>query len=152
MLRSRSELIEMERLLSESISCKNEAFRKAVKEKSPCAKEATERLLADEEELRTLMQFKDFSAKVVEGALAETEDKFFPDLAEVLIHQKSSALNLDVLMDEREIEKALSPTLAYDKFGEAKLPASANTARIRANLLWHRKSILEWLLKQAESK
>ena len=151
MSRSRNETIKMEAELKESVGIAKETLELAKKNKSACAPEAEEWLNGLEEQLKTLMQFKDFSSKVAEGALAEVEEKFFPDLAEVLSCRK------DILFFEHgpkddNTDSVLSPALAYDELGEAKLPASANEARKRAHVLWHRKFILEWLLKQADNK
>ncbi|OGZ30283.1 MAG: hypothetical protein A2931_04125 [Candidatus Niyogibacteria bacterium RIFCSPLOWO2_01_FULL_45_48] len=151
MLRSRSEIVEMEAELKESVGIAKKTLELAKKNKSTCAFEAEEWLNCLEEQLKTLMQFKDFSSKVAEGALAEVEEKFFPDLAEVLSYRK------DILFFEHgpkddNTDSVLSPALAYNKEGKSKLPASANEARKRAHILWHRKFILEWLLKQADNK
>ncbi|MEK7567143.1 MAG: hypothetical protein AAB527_03360 [Patescibacteria group bacterium] len=149
MLRSRSEIVEIERRLNESRNIAKDAAETAEKNKNPCASEAKEWLNALEEELLAFMQFKYASPELVEGALAEVEDKFFQDFAAVLSHQKTASTNLNAVMIKEEIEKAISPALAYDKIGKPKLPPSADEARKRASLLWHRKFILEWLIKQS---
>ena len=149
MSRSRNETIKMEAQLKELMGAAKEVLELAKKNKSPCALEAGEWLNVLEEQLLALTQFKGFSNKVVEGALAEVEDKFFPDFAGVLACRKDIEFFEHGPKDDNT-DNVLSPALAYNKEGKPRLPESANEARKRAHVLWHRKFILEWLLNKKE--
>ena len=150
MLRSRNEVIEMERLIIESAGGAREVAKQAQTMNNPCLLEAVEWWQAEEEELKTLRQFKDATKDRINGALEEAEEKFLSELAEILSWFKEIKLaDPDPNKEKEATENLLSPAMAYDKNGKTKVPKSVNEARKRALLWWRRKFILEWLIKQS---
>lgn len=147
MIRRRSEIIEKEGAIIEALNCAKEAAEAAEKEGSPCRFEALENWRAEEEELKALRQFKDATADVIRKALEEIEKVFLSELAEVLSYFSNITI-ADLSGNDEEMENLLSPALAYDKEGKSVAPASVNEARRKAFMLWRRKYILDWLLKQ----
>jgi len=145
MIRSKSEIIKMESELNESVNASKDEFEIAEKHWSPCLSEAKECLAAHEKKLESFMKFKNLSLSAIRKALDETEEKFISDVAEILSYGEK--VLSDNPEDNEEMEIFISPAFAYDKEGEPILPPHANDVRKRANLLWHRKYILEWLLK-----
>lgn len=147
MIRPRSEIVEKERAIIEALNFAREFAETAGKENNPCLTEAVENWHAEEEELMTLTQFKDATAGRIYGALMEVESIFLQELAEILSFFKDIKL-ADLSDNNQEMENLLSPAAAYDKEGKPLAPPAVNTARKRAFMLWRRKHILEWLLKE----
>lgn len=147
MIRPRSEIVEKERAVIEALNCAKEAAEAAAKEGAPCRFEARENWHAEEEELMTLTQFKDATAGRIYGALMDVEKYFLQEQAEVLSYFKDITI-ADLSGNDQEMENLLSPALAYDKEGKPVAPPSVHEARRRAFVLWRRKEVLEWLLKE----
>lgn len=147
MIRPRSEIAEKERAVIEALNCAKETAEAAEKEGAPCRFEALENWHAEEEELMTLTQFKDSTAGRIYGALMEVEKIFLPEMAEVLSYFKNITI-ADLSGNNQEMENLLSPAVAYDKEGKPVAPPAVHEARRRAFMLWRRKEMLEWLLKE----